>query len=374
VRIHQIPVEDVWTVGNPVKAAVGAIWNGGAATQLSEFLKDFSPEETVVHFHQWTKAFSPSVIARAIRDGFRVAVTLHDYFFACPNGALYNYKSGAPCALRPMSVGCITSNCDARSPVHKAIRLIRSGVQRMMFRTLDARPAFIHVSSFARRTIQPLLAPDTRHYTVENPVIMAQSSRAAVEENAEFLFIGRLVPQKGCVELARAARKAGVSIAFAGAGPCEAAIREANPAARMLGWLPAAEIVPLLRRSRALAFPSRWYETSGLVCIEALANGVPVLVSNRTAAAELVQDGVTGFTFDPDDEPALELALRTLLDPDVAGRMSAAAFGRYWAAPLGLERHVEGLLSTYQDLLRQSAAPDLPALNSIVLAPGMPDA
>src|SRR3546814_355534 len=65
--------------------------------------------ETVVHFHQWTKAFSPSVFAAVADRGIPAVVSMHDYFLACPNGAYFNFPRNAPCSLRPLSPACIRS-------------------------------------------------------------------------------------------------------------------------------------------------------------------------------------------------------------------------------------------------------------------------
>ena len=70
------------------------------------------------------------------------------------------------------------------------------------------------------------------------------------------------------------------------------------------GWLDRKAIVELLRKVDAVVMPSRW-EAFGLVAIEAMRAGVPVIASNRGALPEVVQDGVGGYIFDLDDRDAL---------------------------------------------------------------------
>jgi glycosyltransferase involved in cell wall biosynthesis len=348
---RHLPLDDVWSVRNPLKAAMNGIWNASAAAQLARVLAELDRDRTIVHFHQWTKAFSPSVIEGALRRGFRTAVTLHDYFFACPNGAYYNYKTEAPCTLRPLTPACLAADCDSRNYAYKLVRTARQATQRIMLSRHDAMPAAIHVSERARGVLEAFLPPGARHYVLANPVPMERLERSPAETNCNYLFVGRLVPEKGCLAFARAARRAGVPAVFAGAGPCEAEIRKANPDARLLGWLPHQEIVATVRGARALVFPSRWYETSGLVCGEALANGIPVLASSRTAAVELVAPGANGDVFDPDDETALARLLEGLQDSDAVARLSKSAYARYWAAPPTLGAHVGNLLDIYSELL-----------------------
>ena len=59
------------------------------------------------------------------RLGLPAAVTLHDYFLACPNGAYYRYRDAKPCALRPLSAACVMTQCDRVGYAHKAVRVAR---------------------------------------------------------------------------------------------------------------------------------------------------------------------------------------------------------------------------------------------------------
>lgn len=80
---------------------------------------------------------------------------------------------------------------------------------------------------------------------------------------------------------------------------------------RFHGWLPRTAIADLLRHVDAVIMPSRW-EAFGLVAIEAMRAGVPVIASNRGALPEIVEDGVGGYIFDLDDPDALGLLLGRL--------------------------------------------------------------
>jgi glycosyltransferase involved in cell wall biosynthesis len=60
--------------------------------------------------------------------------------------------------------------------------------------------------------------------------------------------------------------------------------------------------VDLLSRARAMVFPIRWPEPFGLVMVEAMACGTPVVTTNWGAAPEVVDDGVTGFRRDGEDD------------------------------------------------------------------------
>lgn len=81
------------------------------------------------------------------------------------------------------------------------------------------------------------------------------------------------------------------------------------------GTIPDAIKVSLLSSARALILPLLWDEPFGLVAIEALASGTPVITMNRGAMPEIIEDGVSGFICDtiPEMETAIEHI--DLIDP-----------------------------------------------------------
>jgi glycosyltransferase involved in cell wall biosynthesis len=117
------------------------------------------------------------------------------------------------------------------------------------------------------------------------------------------------------------------------------------------GWLDPQGVDRVLRQARALVFPSTWYETGGLVVLEALARGIPVLVSRATAPADFVRDGKNGFLIDPHDLCDLQARMRDLADDATAQRMGDQAYARYWAEPQSLADHVAQLGAVYRTLL-----------------------
>jgi glycosyltransferase involved in cell wall biosynthesis len=107
-----------------------------------------------------------------------------------------------------------------------------------------------------------------------------------------------------------------------------------------------------LRKSRALVFPSLWYETLGLVVLEAAAHGIPSIVPDFSAAREIVEDGVTGFHFKGGDESDLRSKMRKLQDPEVAARLGRAAYDHFWASPFSsLDAHISSLQEIYENML-----------------------
>lgn len=113
----------------------------------------------------------------------------------------------------------------------------------------------------------------------------------------------------------------------------------------------------LRTRARAIAAPSRWYETGPLTIYEALANGIPVVASNRSGASEAVREGVNGFSVAPEPE-ALGRAFAALADDATAARLGSAAHARYWTAPMTLSVHAARLLRVYESIRARDGRPE----------------
>ncbi|HET7583846.1 MAG TPA: glycosyltransferase family 4 protein [Gemmatimonadaceae bacterium] len=125
-------------------------------------------------------------------------------------------------------------------------------------------------------------------------------------------FIGRFAEVKGVHRAIDAAERAGVPIRVAGQvhppdrefGAREVQPRLDRPHVRYLGRIGVDQKVPLLRGARALLMPITWDEPFGLVMIEAMLAGCPVVAFARGSVTELVEPGVTGYIVRDVDEMA----------------------------------------------------------------------
>jgi glycosyltransferase involved in cell wall biosynthesis len=117
------------------------------------------------------------------------------------------------------------------------------------------------------------------------------------------------------------------------------------------GRLSDADLADVLRSSHVLAVPSR-YEGFGIVYLEGMSFGLPAVATTAGGAADIVDDGETGFLVEPDDPAGLSRALATLAgDRDRLARMGRAARRRYERHPDWAETvdRVRSLLRTVAD-------------------------
>lgn len=353
VRVELTGQSELVKDGVPLRALAAGIRNRTAERKMVELLDGRSTQHTVVHLHGWTKCLSASVVRPAIDRGFSVICTLHDYFSACPNGGLYDFQRNASCALTPMSWSCIGRHCDKHSYAQKLYRVGRHWAQQQWHGVPGDLRYFATVSPFSRNLLSPYLPPEATLFDLPNPIDVERRAPSQPEKRGNFLFVGRLSPEKGPAVLAAAGAGRKVAVTFVGDGPERSAIEKLMPASAMTGWLPPSEVQEQMRRCRAIICPSVCYETQGIVVQEAAALGVPAIVSDGCAARDSVADGVTGLWFRSGDANDLWDKMARFGDRSLADRMGKAAYERFWDEPMTPDVHVESLEQIYDEILRR---------------------
>lgn len=187
--------------------------------------------------------------------------------------------------------------------------------------------------------------------------------RPAFGRGSYLAFCGRISPDKGPDLAIQVALASGLPLRIAARMPLadrlgpegrrdreyfESRIRPylRHPLVDYLGELTDAEKVPFYAGAMAVLFPIDWPEPFGLVQIEALASGTPVLARPRGAAPEVVEDGVTGYLCETREDFVRAIDRLDRLDRRVCrarfearftSDVMAAAYERVYARLVGLE-------------------------------------
>jgi glycosyltransferase involved in cell wall biosynthesis len=290
--------------------ALTQVVNPVAARAVRRAVEAFQPD--VAHVHMFMSFLSPAILPALGRAP--TVLTLHDYRAVCPAG--WNMlPDGSPCRHSPGVVcrraGCISRLRRAReAPRYAYAEHAMRDVARILTDSEWMRESLASKGIDAD-VLPPTVAAPRRftHRRGPNPV---------------FVYAGRLDAEKGVRDLI---------LAFAAA-------RSAHPAARLRvcgdgserRWLQtlaadrglggsvefATGMRPdwwgALADAWALVVPSRWHEPFGLVAVEAIVRGVPVIASDVGGLRETVVHGVTGLLYPREDEAALTRCLIEVAD------------------------------------------------------------
>lgn len=234
---------------------------------------------------------------------------------------------------------------------------------------------WLAVGQRAHAYIRRFGAPATRiwasPHAVDNDFFAAASRDQRAASRARFglraeefvvVFAGKLEPKKRPLDVVRALARLrpGAALLVAGSGPLESRLREA--AARLgvrvvwAGFLNQSEMPRAYAAADCLALPSDSGDSWGLVVNEALATGLPCVVSDRAGCVpDLVTSGVTGEAFPVGEVAALAAALERVRARLRAGRpfraacLERAAAYSFEAAAAGLEAACRALAKPAED-------------------------
>lgn len=284
---------------NKIKGAFNGIYNFKARKEFKQLLNTLDKDTTIIHVHGWTKALSSSVFDIAFKMKFKVVLTLHDYFTACPNGGYFNYKKNKICHLKPSSWKCIKCNCDSRNYQFKLYRIIRQFVQNKIVKLNERLENVITISEFSEKILKPTLGKNTKMTRIYNPIdIDENADKVDPSKNEYYLYVGRISKEKGVDIFCQAITELNLKGIIVGDGEEKHKLENKYNNIEFTGWKNSCEVKEYMKNAKALVMPSRWYEGAPLTPLEALQYGIPSLVSNNCAASDIINEkNKTGTTF-----------------------------------------------------------------------------
>lgn len=298
IKIKTLGLPDLLNNNHKIKKLFDGIYNKTVYKKMKQYLSSFNPEETIVHIHTWTKVLTSAVFKACEDMDFDVALTLHDYFLTCPNGACLNHRKEMICEFKPLSVKCWACNCDSRNYFHKIWRCIRQIIQnRIIFHNQSIN--YVFISKFQKLQISRRTNKIKNKYYVKNLINVMNRVYVDSSLNDEYVYIGRISHEKGVHLFCEAIDNAKVKGVIIGDGPLKKPLTDKYANIEFLGWCNKEEIENRLTKARALIFPTLCYEGSPLTIPEVQAFGIPCIITDCSAATDDIVNEYNGEIVSP---------------------------------------------------------------------------
>ena len=304
----------------------------------SEFLTNISRNPSSDHF--WG-CNTPNVAARITQGRFDA--------FVVPGWALWSYWQAAH-ACRRSNVPILVRGDSQLASQRQGLRRVAKGmIFPYVLRRFDG---FLYVGQRNREYLLHYGVPEQRLFfsphCVDNNAFRlgSEATRRSSEplqrrESRHVLFVGKLIPRKRPMDVLQAAkllrdRGTDIDLTFVGSGELSGELaafaRSAGLSVDWRGFVNQSALPAIYAQADVIVLPSSEVETWGLVVNEAMACGVPAVVSDVVGCApDLIEPGVTGEVFPGGDVSALARAIEVVLhaDRDEQRRLVASRIGTY---------------------------------------------
>lgn len=332
-------------------AMIHGVYDRKTRDLVARYIDNKDTSGTIYHVHGWAQILSPSIFQALAPVAARTFVHAHDMFLACPNGVYMDYRRDQVCLRRPLGASCILTNCDKRSYAQKLWRVVR---HKSLFTCFDQKlpwAGIVMIHPAMQERMERAGYPPGVLRVVRNPVSPYSDTRIRAEDNQGIVYVGRLERDKGVLDIADAATRAGLDLTLVGDGILREELEKTHPDIRITGWQPREAIGDFVSAARVLVMPSHHPEPFALVIPEAVQSGLPVIVAETALmSAEIVEAGL-GLSVDIFEKGALDQALAAIRDmPQQALRdLSERGFSGQAQLALSADAWTDQLLALYND-------------------------
>ncbi|HYI01100.1 glycosyltransferase family 4 protein [Hyalangium sp.] len=350
--VRSVLFYDVKATPDPSPSMLAPFEGGFPIVDLGRQLRELAPDVVYVHRLHENKAL------RALAASpFPVVRFFHDHRLFCLREHKYTALSKTPCC-RAVGAGCYPClGFVRRSETWPGVEL--ASLRRLRAEQEQARhhTAFIVGSRYMANHVVAHGFERSRIHVI--PLYASVPPRLRVHGQRQedlLLFIGQLTTGKGLDVLLQALPRTvrPCRLIVVGRGRQEVKLRALVQALGLaervafMGWLDPEALSAHYQQASCLVFPTRAPETSGLVGIEAMAHGTPVIASPLGGIEEWLSHGRTGLSVPPNDPAALAAAIDQLLgDPSLRSQMGLNALQTF-EERFRPEHHADRLLTVLE--------------------------
>jgi glycosyltransferase involved in cell wall biosynthesis len=305
-------------------AFFSGIYSAKAQREFGALLDIHRPD--IVHVNNLFPLISPSILEVTRRRGIPTVMTLHNFRLLCPTGLMFSRGDVCHRCVGGREWHCALGNCAGEWPRSIGYAM-RSAAARVRGSFTDGIDRYIAPSEFVKSMLVVHGYPAER-IDVIRYLVNLQAAPSGNAEGEYVAYVGRISPEKGVDTIVEAARACpDMAFRFAGHHLRMPGLPGQAPSnCEFMGEIPPEQVNSLLYGAKFTVFASRWYETTGLAMIEAMASGKAVICANIGCLPEFVEDGANGLLFEAGNSADLANKVRYLWQrPELCRRMGEAA-------------------------------------------------
>jgi glycosyltransferase involved in cell wall biosynthesis len=338
--VHYVPYREP---RNPILAT----WEQSyfAPARMAERLKELlrNGRFDLLHAHNQVSAVAVLMAKRAGASLPPSILTAHSYCHVCPLGHALRMRSDGTlhCGLRTVT-RCIWEDGPVKGRKVAGILPLALTTRALHVLSREAVSCFdryICISTAVRRSMEATLGVDAEVVYTLPEFLELQTLAHGMEIGEDHpsgqtvLYVGRLVKEKGLPNLLEAFRRVaaeeeGVRLVIVGGGALMGGLQAwvdghgLRGRVTFTGPVPHGEVGRYFDDAAIVVVPSRWPEPLGMVVLEALYAGKPVVATGHGGIVDIIEDGVNGILVPPEDPAALSGAILQLLrDPPLRARL-----------------------------------------------------
>lgn len=262
----------------------------------------------VMHVHNFFPLLTPSIFEAARELGVPSVMTLHNYRLIHPNGLMYHKGKIDQRSIKGSAYYCVWDGVYRNSKLQTAVVAHMIEYHRKKGTWNHYPSAFIALSKFSKNKFAEGGLPADRIFIKPNflkdPCKEDDDLEISTEKLNRFLFLGRISHEKGIEDLIRCwmERSIPAELWIAGDGPLKKKLQKKTKGEKSIKWLGQCDkkdILKLLSNSKALLFPTKWYEGMPLIILEAMSMGCPVISSDIGNPKNMIDHKINGLLFEP---------------------------------------------------------------------------
>lgn len=303
VKLFSVSNNSIKTIWHKLLVSLNLTYSNQYKNKLKEVITEFSPD--IVHVHNFFPLLTPSIFDACVEMNVPVVHTLHNYRLICPSATLFingecNEESIEKNAYAMVKYKAYQNSLIGTFLLARAIEKYKSKnlwstkVDQFIAPSKFVKDTYIKSGFLADKiTVKP-------NFIQPQPITaLSEQEKKQVSKEEYAIFLGRLVEEKGIQMLVNSWRETDIALRIYGGGPLEGVCKSAQRKnIKYCGEVARDEALQALKHAKFLIIPSRWHEPFGLVVIEALSLGIPVIAAKMGALPEIISHGYNGLIFE----------------------------------------------------------------------------